>query len=91
MATHEDGHIAEKDMAVDQIEQDVASIGLAKTHHGLSGMYAEAVERYPNDDHIDPEEERRLTRKLDMRIIPVLGICYFFYVSHSQCRNMLSW
>ncbi|TKX26890.1 MFS transporter-like protein 10 [Elsinoe australis] len=79
MATHEVGHIAEKDMAVDQIEQDVASIGLTKTHHGLSGMYAEAVERYPNDDHIDPEEERRLTRKLDMRIIPVLGICYFFY------------
>lgn len=44
-------------------------------------IYLEALERYPENDSIDPDAERRLVRKLDMRIIPVLGICYFFYVS----------
>lgn len=43
-------------------------------------MYHEAIARYPNDDTIDAEEERRVVRKIDRRIIPVLGICYFFYV-----------
>ncbi|KAE8358711.1 MFS allantoate transporter [Aspergillus caelatus] len=28
---------------------------------------------------IDSDEEKRLIRKLDMRILPLLGICYFFY------------
>ncbi|KAI9326368.1 major facilitator superfamily transporter [Zopfochytrium polystomum] len=42
-------------------------------------LYREALERYPDDDAIDPEEERRLVRKLDRRILPLLGICYFFY------------
>ena len=43
-------------------------------------MYHEAIARYPNDDAIDAEEERKVIRKLDRRILPVLGICYFFYV-----------
>lgn len=46
-------------------------------------MYHEALQRYPNDEAIDKEQERRLKRKLDRRIIPLLGVCYFFYVSHS--------
>ena len=43
-------------------------------------LYLEAIQRYPNDEAIDMEEEKRLKRKLDIRLIPLLGICYFFYV-----------
>ena len=43
-------------------------------------MYIEALERYPVDEAIDQAEEKRIVRKLDMHILPLLGICYFFYV-----------
>lgn len=46
-------------------------------------LYAEALEKYGVDGDIDPIAEKRLKRKLDRRIIPALGICYFFYVSYS--------
>lgn len=46
-----------------------------------AAIYAEAIARYPNDDAIDQGDEARLKRKLDKRILPLLGICYFFYVS----------
>lgn len=42
-------------------------------------IYIEALTRYPNDESIDAGDEKRLVRKLDMRILPLLGICYFFY------------
>ncbi|KOS18885.1 putative transporter [Escovopsis weberi] len=42
-------------------------------------IYLEALERYPNDEAIDRADEKRVLRKLDMRILPLLGICYFFY------------
>lgn len=44
-------------------------------------LYLEAIRKYPVDEAIDQDAEKRLTRKLDMRILPLLGICYFFYVS----------
>jgi hypothetical protein len=44
-------------------------------------MYHQALQLYPNDEAIDNEEEKKLLRKLDSRILPALGICYFFYVS----------
>lgn len=43
-------------------------------------IYAEALARYPNDESIDQIDETKLKRKLDRRILPLLGICYFFYV-----------
>lgn len=46
-----------------------------------AAIYAEAIARYPNDDAIDQADEARLKRKLDKKILPLLGICYFFYVS----------
>lgn len=46
-----------------------------------AAIYAEAIARYPNDESIDELDEKKLKRKLDRRIIPLLGICYFFYVS----------
>ncbi|KAI1458980.1 MFS general substrate transporter [Annulohypoxylon moriforme] len=42
-------------------------------------MYHEALRQYPEDSAIDKESERKLKRKLDRRILPLLGICYFFY------------
>lgn len=45
-----------------------------------SEIYAEALARYPNDESIDQAAEKKLKRKLDRRILPLLGMCYFFYV-----------
>lgn len=42
-------------------------------------IYAEALARYPNDESIDARDERKIRRKLDRLIIPLLGGCYFFY------------
>lgn len=42
-------------------------------------IYLEALQRYPNDESIDRAEERKLIKKLDRRILPLLGVCYFFY------------
>ncbi|KAJ0164623.1 hypothetical protein CTA2_594 [Colletotrichum tanaceti] len=42
-------------------------------------IYAQALAQCPNDESIDRAEEKRPLRKLDMRILPLLGICYFFY------------
>lgn len=42
-------------------------------------IYTQALARYPNDESIDTREEKRVRRKLDTLILPVLGICYFFY------------
>ncbi|TYJ55614.1 hypothetical protein B9479_003646 [Cryptococcus floricola] len=64
------------------------TIGDVKTHsdavieqvrqeHGE--IYAQALERYGEEGSIDPETEKKLRNKLDRRIIPLLGICYFFY------------
>jgi hypothetical protein len=50
-------------------------------------IYLEALQRYPENESIDPDAEKRLVRKLDIRIIPILGICYFFYV----CTSLISY
>lgn len=50
-----------------------------KVNQDKPDIYIEALARYPNDEAIDAADERRLVRKLDMRILPLLGICYFFY------------
>lgn len=57
-------------------------------HNG--DMYREALERYPNDDTIPVEDEKKIIRKLDRRIIPALGVCYFFYVRCSVPQTMYS-
>ncbi|KAL7416059.1 major facilitator superfamily domain-containing protein [Mrakia frigida] len=44
-----------------------------------SKFFQEALDKYGEDGSIDPEAERRLVRKLDWTIIPILGICYVFY------------
>lgn len=42
-------------------------------------IYQQALARYPNDDAIDQDSEKAVRRKLDYRILPALGVCYFFY------------
>ena len=42
-------------------------------------IFAEALARYTNDECIDTRDENKVRRKLDLRILPVLGVCYFFY------------
>ncbi|CAH0041940.1 unnamed protein product [Clonostachys rhizophaga] len=63
-------------VAQDEYAEPVQVNGIRQNHHEI---YEEALRRYPNDDAIDSEAERKLVRKLDMRILPLLGICYFFY------------
>ena len=63
---------------IEDIKQEVAAENIRHPHHEI---YAEALLRYPTDEHIDRVEEAKLRRKLDFKIIPLLGVCYFFYVS----------
>lgn len=69
------------DVDVEHVEKDIKTVVAAVTDRPVHEMYLEALERYPNDEAIDQAAEKRLLRKLDMRILPLLGICYFFYVS----------
>lgn len=68
----------------EHVEKDVKTVVAAVTDRPVHEMYLEAMERYPNDEAIDQADEKRVLRKLDMRILPLLGICYFFYVSFQQ-------
>jgi hypothetical protein len=65
---------------VEHVEADLKAMVASKIHQEHSEIYLEALQRYPTDDAIDQVAERKLRRKLDMRILPLLGICYFFYV-----------
>jgi len=55
------------------------------------GIYAEALAQYPTDDSIDPILEKRVRKKLDRLIIPVLGVCYFFYYVDKTTLYVLSY
>ena len=67
-----------------QIEHDETRISEDLKHTeqpvvaGFTGkhadMYAEALEKYGAEGSIPPEAEKRLKRKLDMRLLPLLGI-----------------
>ncbi|CAI7645701.1 unnamed protein product [Penicillium viridicatum] len=65
---------------VQHIEENLKASVADKINQGEdSELYLEAIQRYPNDEAIDKEAEKRLKWKLDMHLIPLLGICYFFY------------
>ncbi|KAI0808522.1 major facilitator superfamily domain-containing protein [Xylaria sp. FL0064] len=61
---------------VEDVKEESLVNNIRHPHHEI---YAEALLRYPTDEHIDRAEEAKLRRKLDFRILPLLGICYFFY------------
>lgn len=70
---------------VQHIEENLKTSVADKINQGEDNeLYLEAIQRYPVDEAIDQEAEKRLKRKLDMRILPLLGICYFFYVRRSS-------
>lgn len=67
-------------IAGEHVEDTLKSNGTAATiKQADPEIYREALERYPNDESIDAAEEKKLVRKLDRRILPLLGVCYFFY------------
>lgn len=82
--------LGEGDGDVEHVEKDIKTVVAAVTDRPVHEMYLEAMERYPNDEAIDQAAEKRLLRKLDMRILPLLGICYFFYVSLDNMYILLS-
>lgn len=65
-------------------EQDLKPSIVEHVIQEHAAIYLEALQRYPDDESIDKNDERRLKRKLDARILPLLGVCYFFYVSLSE-------
>ena len=69
------------DGEIEHVEKESTIPSADKINQRNAKIYLEALQRYPNDECIDKEEERRLKRKIDRRILPLLGICYFFYVS----------
>lgn len=70
---------------VQHIEENLKVSVADKINQGEdNALYLEAIQRYPNDEAIDKEAEKRLKRKLDIHLIPLLGICYFFYVCWSS-------
>lgn len=70
----------ERVSSVHQHEDDIKAAVADKIHQEHPEFYLEAIARYPDDENIDIEAEKRLIRKLDWRILPLLGVCYFFYV-----------
>ncbi|KAI1447121.1 MFS general substrate transporter [Annulohypoxylon stygium] len=64
---------------VEYVEKELSLRITAKINQRHAEMYQEALQRYPDDAAIDEESEKKLKRKLDRRILPLLGICYFFY------------
>lgn len=65
---------------------DPKGLTTAMIHQEHKELYLEALEKYPVNEAIDRDAERRLIRKLDLRILPLLGICYFFYVSNAHLK-----
>ena len=63
---HDEGRISED---IKRGEQVVA--GFTGKH---ADMYAEALAKYGAEGSISPEAEKRLKRKLDMKLLPLLGI-----------------
>jgi hypothetical protein len=68
-------------------EEELAALptAQAKIAQQNAALYLEALERYGADGSgLDPVAEKKLKRKLDLRIIPALAVCYFFYVSRPR-------
>ncbi|KAH6676950.1 allantoate permease [Plectosphaerella plurivora] len=75
------GENGRRKSGTEAIEQEVAKPAVfgEDINNAHPELYLEALARYPNDESIDAAEEKRVLRKIDARILPLLGICYFFY------------
>lgn len=54
----------------------------------LNGFYVEALNKYPDEESIDPEEEKKLVRKIDWLILPWFVISTRFSISY--CSHTMS-
>ncbi|RSH81048.1 uncharacterized protein EHS24_008482 [Apiotrichum porosum] len=81
MATMDDRKSFDKGLDEERMEEAVAvnTSAASKIAQQHADLYAEALAKYGVDGDIDPAAEKRVKRKLDRRILPALGICYFFY------------
>jgi hypothetical protein len=84
-------HVLTPEINVELVEQDPKVPPAYTIKHPNAEIYLEALHRYPNDECIDREKEKSIRRKIDRRILPLLAICYFFYVStmpSTDCKLM---
>jgi hypothetical protein len=73
------------------LTEEAGGVRHRRIHQVNADMYAAALQRFPTEADIDPAAEKKLKRKLDARILPVLGICYFFYyVDKVRCPPLHS-
>lgn len=76
------GSAADEKPRIEEEELAALPTAQAKIAQQNAALYLEALERYGADGSgLDPVAEKKLKRKLDLRIIPALAVCYFFYVS----------
>ncbi|KAK5124163.1 hypothetical protein LTR85_001866 [Meristemomyces frigidus] len=73
----------DKDVHTEHMETAVDSSAKWKVSKSGDGDVAMALFHSPSEVHepIDPAEEKRLVRKIDLMILPYLAVCYaFFYI-----------
>ncbi|GHJ83705.1 hypothetical protein NliqN6_0107 [Naganishia liquefaciens] len=69
-----------EDVESERADGSVAQQRKAKFATGIdTALYEEALEKYGEEGSIDPEVEKKLVRKIDWLLLPILGVCYFFY------------
>lgn len=83
-SAHADNDRMEKHRAADAVAQEPSYWTTIFKRGEYTAFYEEALQRYGDDVAIDPVREAQLKRKVDLVILPILAVCYFFYyVSHS--------
>lgn len=93
-STTNNDHNGKDDTIHPQHHHDTASTSSAAhkfaPNRAGEGDVAQALFASPDEVHapIDPDEEKRVVRKIDCMILPYIAVCYaFFYVSCREERN----
>ncbi|KAH6657128.1 MFS transporter [Truncatella angustata] len=82
-SSHHANHSVEKDNEMDTSETSHLEDVRTALGHSREADVAMALFDHPDQIHepCDPEEERKLVRKIDLMILPYLAVCYaFFYI-----------
>lgn len=78
-SAHADNDRMEKHRAADAVAQEPSYWTTIFKRGEYTAFYEEALQRYGDDVAIDPVREAQLKRKVDLVILPILAVCYFFY------------